>query len=97
MRAKVSQQVVAHVGAVPPGDEDRIGELKQLGEFMLDRLRNTDRRQIPLIAQGSLAQAVEDSRELLSMSTLNVPFMATQNIPLLANSGDGEAKGTERL
>ena len=62
--AKVSQRVVAHVGAAPLGDEDRIGELRQLGELMLERLRNADSRQIPVIAQGSLAQAVEDSREL---------------------------------
>ena len=62
--AKVSQRVVAHVCAAPLGDEDRIGELRQLGELMLARLRNADRRQIPVIAQGSPAQAVENSREL---------------------------------
>ena len=61
---KVSQRVVAHVGAAPLGDEDRIGELRQLGELMLARLRNADSRQIPVIAQGSLAQVVETSRDL---------------------------------
>ena len=61
---KVSQRIVAHVGHAPLGDEERIGELRQLAEMMLEKLRDADTRQVPVIAQGSLAQAVEDSREL---------------------------------
>ena len=61
---KVSQRVVAHVGHAPLGDGESVGKLRQLAEMMLEKLRDADTRQVPVIAQGSLAQAVEDSREL---------------------------------